>query len=70
MQPKFTIKGEDYFFGDLTIGTYYELKAILTREELDKETEFDIVSALTNAPKTFCAKLNLPTGPCCGKRQT
>lgn len=57
MQPKFTIKGEDYFFGDLTIRTYYELKAILTREELDKETEFDIVSALTKCPKDILRKV-------------
>lgn len=49
MKPTFRINKEEYNFRDVTLRTYYELRAILAKEET-KTSEFEIVECLTGCP--------------------
>jgi hypothetical protein len=49
MKPTFKINKEEYSFKDVTLRTYYELRAILAKEET-KTSEFEIVECLTGCP--------------------
>ena len=49
MKATFRINKEEYSFRDVTLRTYYELRAILAKEET-KASEFEIVECLTGCP--------------------
>lgn len=55
MKPSFKINKKEYFFEELTLRKYYELKKILASEH--KEAEFQIVECITKCPVEELKKL-------------
>lgn len=56
MKPTFKINGQEFKFEDMTLRTYYALKAILAKGET-REAEFEIVECLTGCPPELLKKL-------------
>ena len=56
MKPTFKINGESYFFQDLTLRTYYSLRAILAKGE-NKNCEFEVVQCLTGCEAKLLRQL-------------
>lgn len=56
MKASFKINGKKWYFGEITLRMYYEVRDILAKGE-EKEAEFDIVHSLTGCPPEELKKL-------------